>query len=240
MIHICHSAARQMLRQQRKAAARSALLTLLILTAGASAAFHISAATLHHEHYTPLTGATFLHSHDTAPADQPKHPDTTRKAICSPPTLLLDTAFIPEAETEQTNCELELPVPPPEETELLETDAEMLLHAPRQNTPPPARETAPPREAENYTPPAYRHCPPPPRPAALRLQLRELIVGVLIEVDAEGTPRKVSITHPSGSRPLDQHTRSWILRNWKFTPASRHGRAVDAKVSTELRYALAN
>ena len=76
-----------MLRQQRKAAVRSALLTLLILTAGAAAAFRISAATIYHEHYSTLTGAPFLHSHDTAPADQPKHPVTSKKAICSPPTV---------------------------------------------------------------------------------------------------------------------------------------------------------
>ena len=240
MIRISHSTARQMLRQQHRAAGRSALFTLLALISAAAAAFHTHTGTTYHEAHNNLKGIHFLPLTETTLPEKPKHPRKLTKVIYSAPTFPLVTTFLPETKVEQTNCELDLPDTPAEESDLLETDAEMLLLAPRQDSAPPARQEDTPREKENYIPPAYKHCPSPPRPAALRRQRQNLIVGVLIEIDAEGCPREVNITHPSGNRTLDQHTRSWILRNWRFTPASHHGKAVDAKVSTELRYTLAD
>lgn len=72
----------------------------------------------------------------------------------------------------------------------------------------------------------------------MRQRREERIVGVLIEVNAEGSPTEVSITHPSGNHALDRHTRKWILKNWNFIPARRNGRNTPAQVSTELHYTL--
>ena len=120
----------------------------------------------------------------------------------------------------------------------LETDAEALLQQPAKREIPPASQKETPEKGEEYIPPAYKICPKPPYPPAMRQRREERTVGVLIEVNAEGSPTEVSITRPSGNHALDQHTRKWILKNWSFIPARRNGRNTPAQVSTELHYTL--
>ena len=45
-------------------------------------------------------------------------------------------------------------------------------------------------------------------------------VGVRISVSPQGLPTAVDITRPSGHSEFDTSTRSWILRHWRFQPAS--------------------
>ena len=241
MIHVCHSATAQILRQRRRTAAGSAFLTLLALTSAAAAALFTPIFLPHDEHRTNLRGIYFQPIPDTSQAKPPKHQRKPDKTVHTLHLSNLVTFIIPDTEANQPpSYELELLESQPEESETLETDAEALLHRPHQDATPQAKQEVPRQETEDYIPPAYRSCPPPSFPPSLRLRRQEQIVGVLIEVDEEGIPREVSITHPSGSHTLDQHSRSWILRNWRFAPARLNGKPIEAKVSTELRYTLTN
>lgn len=86
------------------------------------------------------------------------------------------------------------------------------------------------------TPPRYRHAPPPPYPPSMRAGHYRGEVIVLIEVDADGRPRCVSILKSGGREELDQTARDWIMSRWSFHPAERDGRPVASRVRTGIRF----
>ena len=88
------------------------------------------------------------------------------------------------------------------------------------------------------SPPAYLSVPKPPYPAAMRQRRLQGCVGVRIAVSPLGTPTAVDITQPSGHAEFDSATRSWILRHWRFRPATAAGRAVASTVTTTVRFTL--
>ena len=63
-------------------------------------------------------------------------------------------------------------------------------------------------------------------------------VGVLISIDSEGAPTNVTITHSSGYPELDDTARRWILRHWRFHPATRSGIPHPSQVRTSVRFVL--
>lgn len=135
-----------------------------------------------------------------------------------------------EPEAESIECELDTP-------------AEALLAAKAtEDTPPaPSREekkSAATSDAGTYIPPAYLTCPQPPFPAHLRQRRVHGSVRLIIEVSAEGEPTGVSISTSSGHSSLDAHAQRWILKNWRFTPATKGGIALAARVSTVITFAL--
>lgn len=74
----------------------------------------------------------------------------------------------------------------------------------------------------------YAIAPPPPYP---RDAMRDGASGtVLLEVlvDVDGRPLEVKIAHSSGHRGLDNAARRHVLAKWRFEPAVRDGRAVQA------------
>ena len=91
---------------------------------------------------------------------------------------------------------------------------------------------------QSTTPPAYLSAPKPPYPAAMRQRRMQGCVGVRIAVSPLGTPTAVDITQPSGHAEFDSATRSWILRHWRFRPATAAGRAVASTVTTTVRFTL--
>lgn len=91
---------------------------------------------------------------------------------------------------------------------------------------------------KSTTPPAYLSAPKPPYPAAMRQRRLQGCVGVRIAVSPLGTPTAVDITQPSGHAEFDSATRSWILRHWRFRPATAAGRAVASTVTTTVRFTL--
>ncbi|MCQ2371443.1 MAG: energy transducer TonB [Akkermansia sp.] len=91
---------------------------------------------------------------------------------------------------------------------------------------------------QSTTPPAYLSAPKPPYPAAMRQRRLQGCVGVRIAVSPLGTPTTVDITQPSGHAEFDSATRSWILRHWRFRPATAAGQAVASTVTTTVRFTL--
>ncbi|MGN6512928.1 MAG: energy transducer TonB, partial [Lysobacteraceae bacterium] len=70
-----------------------------------------------------------------------------------------------------------------------------------------------------------------PAPAYPRDALRDGIEGsVLLKVlvDVDGRPLDVQVARSSGNRSLDRAAREQVLRQWRFRPAMRDGRAVQA------------
>jgi protein TonB len=70
-----------------------------------------------------------------------------------------------------------------------------------------------------------------PAPAYPRAALRAGIEGtVLLQVlvDVDGRPLQVDVNRSSGDRRLDLAARDQVLRHWRFRPAIRDGRAVQA------------
>lgn len=57
-------------------------------------------------------------------------------------------------------------------------------------------------------------------------------------VDANGNPVQVLIAHSSGSRALDAAARSHVLAAWRFHPAQRGGRAIEAWALVPIRFNL--
>lgn len=90
--------------------------------------------------------------------------------------------------------------------------------------------------AASGTPPAYLSNPKPPYPSSLRLRRIQGAVGVRIAVSPQGIPTAVEITHPSGHSEFDSTTRSWILRHWRFRPATSAGKATAATVTATVRF----
>ncbi len=119
---------------------------------------------------------------------------------------------------------------------------------PGRATPPPQKvSTAPPTpphsspdapRTASHTPARYRSAPPPPYPASLRAQRISGSVGVLISIDSEGAPSNVTITHSSGYPEFDDTARRWILRHWRFHPATRSGIPHPSQVRTSVRFVL--
>ncbi len=91
---------------------------------------------------------------------------------------------------------------------------------------------------KSTSPPAYLSAPKPPYPAVMRQRRLQGCVGVRIAVSPLGTPTAVDITQPSGHAEFDSATRSWILRHWRFRPATAAGRAVASTVTTTVRFTL--
>jgi protein TonB len=70
-----------------------------------------------------------------------------------------------------------------------------------------------------------------PAPAYPRDALRDGAQGtVLLQVlvDVDGRPLQVDVQHSSGDRRLDLAARKQVLEHWRFRPAMRDGRAVQA------------
>lgn len=88
------------------------------------------------------------------------------------------------------------------------------------------------------TPPAYLNNPKPPYPAAMRQRRIQGSVGVRIAVSQQGTPTAVDITRPSGHAEFDSTASSWILRHWRFRPATTAGKATASTVTTTVRFRL--
>jgi protein TonB len=74
----------------------------------------------------------------------------------------------------------------------------------------------------------YALAPPPAYPrAALRARVEgTVLLEVLVDVD--GRPLRVEVRDGSGDRRLDAAARAQVLAHWRFHPAIRDGRAVQA------------
>lgn len=80
-----------------------------------------------------------------------------------------------------------------------------------------------------------------PAPSYPRAALREGVEGtVLLQVlvDVDGRPLRVDVHRSSGDRRLDLAARGQVLRHWRFRPAIRDGRAVQAIGLVPINFSL--
>jgi protein TonB len=81
-----------------------------------------------------------------------------------------------------------------------------------------------------------------PAPSYPRSALRQRIEGtVLLEVlvDVDGRPLRVDVREGSGDRRLDAAAREQVRAHWRFRPAIRDGRAVQAIGLVPINFRLA-
>ena len=160
-------------------------------------------------------------------------PPLPAEPVAAPPTPRLAACVLPPKpqlqEIGSLLCGLDFPSG--EEPELT-VDS---LPAPRRAA---QRPMASATTAPATTPPAYLSNPKPPYPAAMRQRRIQGSVGVRIAVSPQGLPTAVDITRPSGHAEFDSTTRSWIMRHWRFRPATSAGRAAASSVATTVRFRL--
>lgn len=84
----------------------------------------------------------------------------------------------------------------------------------------------------------YAVAPPPPYPRDSARNGDEGLVLLQVLVDVDGRPLDVTIAEGSGHRELDQAARRHVLANWRFRPAMRDGRAVQAIGLVPIEFSL--
>lgn len=85
---------------------------------------------------------------------------------------------------------------------------------------------------------AYETATPPAYPIqALRAGVQGTVL-LKVLVDASGKPVQVAIERSSGSHTLDDAARQHILAAWRFHPAMRDGRAIEAWALVPVQFNL--
>ncbi len=80
-----------------------------------------------------------------------------------------------------------------------------------------------------------------PAPAYPRAEARAGIEGTVllkVLVDVDGSPLEVSLERSSGNRSLDAQARNQVLQHWRFEPAIRNGRPVQAYGLVPIHFSL--
>jgi protein TonB len=92
-------------------------------------------------------------------------------------------------------------------------------------------ETRAPAETSGPVPGVRLEYQQAPAPAYPRDALRDGIQGTVmlqVLVDVDGRPLDVRIQQSSGNRQLDNAARRQVLEHWRFRPAMKDGRAIQA------------
>lgn len=235
MIHVRHTSSAELARRRIRLAVRCVPCVLGPGIAVATWALSCPLPIPCGEAACDFTGVIF-----TPPANKLNRQSPERTLPEVPQQELPPPQVLVHAHAEMNTPDFELAdIPPssPEESPF-STDAEALLrpHPAAKKAAPHAASVAP--RVQDYTPPAYLHCPHPNYPAQLRQRRIEGEVGVRIAVAADGLPVSVEITTSSGNARLDRHTCAWIKQHWKFSPARQNGKEVAAVVVTAVRFLL--
>jgi protein TonB len=88
-----------------------------------------------------------------------------------------------------------------------------------------------------YTPARYASCPPPVFPAEARKARLSGTVLLLVQIDERGRPLSITLRQTSGHAILDTAALR-AVRAWRFEPARRDGKPVDARLEIPIRFAL--
>jgi protein TonB len=85
---------------------------------------------------------------------------------------------------------------------------------------------------------AYESATPPAYPLQALRAGTQGTVTLRVLVDRNGKPVEVLIARSSGSRLLDDAARAHVLAAWRFHPAMRDGRAIEAWAMVPVRFDL--
>lgn len=86
----------------------------------------------------------------------------------------------------------------------------------------------------------YLSASPPPYPRDAARTGAEGTVLLQILVDTDGTPLQVNVQKSSGNRSLDENARKHVLKHWRFHPAQRDGRPVQAYGLVPIDFRMGN
>lgn len=84
----------------------------------------------------------------------------------------------------------------------------------------------------------YARAPTPAYPRAAARAGIEGTVLLKVLVDVDGSPLEVSLEQSSGNRSLDAQALNQVLKHWRFEPAMRSGRAVQAYGLVPIHFSL--
>lgn len=106
------------------------------------------------------------------------------------------------------------------------------------NVAPATNQVAPTHAADVDATIAYATATPPPYPLnAIRAGAQGTVL-LKVLVDTSGKPVDVQIQRSSGSRDLDAAARTHVLAAWRFHPAVRNGKAIEAWVLVPVKFDL--
>ncbi len=241
MIHVFHTSAAELARRRERLARRCLAAVALPGCALCYWALATPVLEFRGESSCNFTGVAFVPEVETDAAS----PEQLRFAV-PPPTVPTPTVLATALPEFISIHEEELRIDAPEAVDIeneIDTPAEALLAASDAASTSPAttredKKNPATSDAGTYIPPAYLACPQPPFPAHLRQRRVHGTVSLIIEISAEGEPIGVTISTSSGNASLDAHAQRWVLKNWRFTPASKGGIALAARVSTAITFAL--
>lgn len=241
MIHVFHTSAAELARRRERLARRCLAAVAMPGVALCYWALATPVLEFRGESSCNFTGVAFIPVEEATvespiqlrfAAPSPEAPAPAVLAIALPEFIALQTEelSLQEPETEPTEGELNTPA----EALLAAEEAVFAIPAPTRE----GKKSADTSDAGTYIPPAYLTCPQPSFPAHLHQRRVHGTVRLIIEVSAEGEPTGVTISTSSGHASLDAHAQRWVLQNWRFTPATQGGKALAARVSTAITFAL--
>lgn len=85
---------------------------------------------------------------------------------------------------------------------------------------------------------SYKDSPAPPYPPEARRARQEGVVMLMIRIDKEGVPVRVSIAKSSGVQALDDVSVQWVRKNWTFYPALEDRTPVASDMMAPVRFKL--
>lgn len=85
--------------------------------------------------------------------------------------------------------------------------------------------------------PAYLRNPAPSYPKSAKRRRLEGVVELKVQVSADGSVLSLSIFKSCGHNALDRSALQTV-RNWRFLPAKRNGKAVNSDVIVPIRFQL--
>jgi protein TonB len=85
---------------------------------------------------------------------------------------------------------------------------------------------------------AYISAPAPKYPGDAARAGAQGTVLLKVLVDIDGTPLEVTLERSSGNRSLDRAAREQVLKHWRFQPAVRNGRTVQAYGLVPIDFSL--
>lgn len=94
--------------------------------------------------------------------------------------------------------------------------------------------------AQGFTPASpfrYRNRLPPYPDDALNSG-QEGIVRLRLSIARDGKVNRVVVLRSSGSTTLDRRAADWILRRWRFHPATRNGTPIDSQYALSVTFAI--
>lgn len=186
------------------------------------------------------TEAEFI---EVTPAEEPPQSPTAQQVFVlvetSTPLFAVQTDCLEEVEriaVDEGDTSLETaPAPKPV----------VRVQAKPQRTPPPAtaqaRTNPPPTESTPQgitAKPRYKRNPHPPYPQAARVAQQQGVVHLLIRIDSQGNPERVSLSKSSGFKVLDDAAQTWVKSHWLFYPALSGSTPVPSTTIAPLRFTL--